>query len=496
MSPSLDRRVEIVESGRSGSVVYREAGNNLSFYWEFGGGDVLAIVQVNDAAWKTQPDWLAGRRVEILQFVADEVIRQKAPRSRADIDELGGVILLRQSEPAPPPPAAPDTAWVRRYTNLKMKLGLVVLVGALIFGAFVWFKNKVLVIDPGKGTSFGLSVRTDDHIATLIQTLVPYTPSLNRDHSKDEYRMSVLLVPLDGSSGGELIPITGDLPSSAFRLAKILGSDGRTLWFAVNGLGGIDLRSHALVTSEDLRRANPTIDQNWWEDTRDMEVDGHLRLTARDRSQVLEMDPETRTVEPATASKRAARSPFEPSPASYLAAGLFIGPNEWLGLHSAAEAGRQYKPRSWLRRVERAEEAKELRLLHRGVLDPDSSGASHKILSMSPIAKEEYLNAAFLRMDDISEPLRLSGPASALMMYTSAPGLKGTLMVARVDNAGTIIWKADTGIDRFKLAQILPGERSMAFIGTRPMVPDKVSEPLVVLLDNASGKLTTISLWQ
>ena len=31
----------------------------------------------------------------------------------------------------------------------------------------MWFKNKVLVIDPGKGTAVGYSVRTDRHIATL-----------------------------------------------------------------------------------------------------------------------------------------------------------------------------------------------------------------------------------------------------------------------------------------------------------------------------------------
>ena len=34
----------------------------------------------------------------------------------------------------------------------------------------------------------------------------------------------------------------------------------------------------------------------------------------------------------------------------------------------------------------------------------------------------------------------------------------------------------------------------MAFVGTRPMVPDKVSEPLLVIVDNRTGAVVTHSL--
>ena len=90
----------------------------------------------------------------------------------------------------------------------------------------------------------------------------------------------------------------------------------------------------------------------------------------------------------------------------------------------------------------------------------------------------------------------MSEPDGALMIYTSEPGLKGRLMVARVDTAGTILWKVDTGIDRFKLSQILPGKDSFAFVGTRPPVPDKLSEPLLVIVENRTGAVVTHSLWQ
>lgn len=115
---------------------------------------------------------------------------------------------------------------------------------------------------------------------------------------------------------------------------------------------------------------------------------------------------------------------------------------------------------------------------------------------LSVIGDAAYLNAAFLRLDDRSEPVRVRNPDGALMIYTSEPGRKGTLRVARVDTEGTIIWNADTRLDRFALQQILPGEQSMAFIGTRPRVPDQVPEPLLVIVDNASGAMTTHSLWR
>lgn len=95
-SPSKDWRVEIVQSGRSGSVNYQEPSGSISFYWEFGGGDAVAIISVgNSAAWSSRYPWAAERRREILERVAHEVVRQKAPTSRADIDDANGYIYIR-----------------------------------------------------------------------------------------------------------------------------------------------------------------------------------------------------------------------------------------------------------------------------------------------------------------------------------------------------------------------------------------------------------------
>ena len=97
MSASEQWNINIVESGRSGSVEYRDSAGRMSFYWEFGGGDTVAIIWVGDpAAWSSKYPWAIDQRRTILERVAGEVIRQKAPTCRSDIDDKKGYIYIRE----------------------------------------------------------------------------------------------------------------------------------------------------------------------------------------------------------------------------------------------------------------------------------------------------------------------------------------------------------------------------------------------------------------
>lgn len=347
----------------------------------------------------------------------------------------------------------PDAAWVHRYRALRFKLALAVAALALIFGAVMLLKDKLLTIDPGKGTPIGWSVRTNDHIATLIQTLEAYTPSPNRDHSKDTYAVSLFIVPLDGSKP-QLVPISSGHGGNTLGLARVLGGDGFTIWYNVNGVGGVDLKDFEPLTGAALKDAPPS------------NLQGALP------------------------------HPLAPRIGASLAAGFFVNDREWLGLLSAEEAGGAYAPGKWLRPITHAEEGKVMRRFHRGTVGDDSGHGSRRIEAMASIGDAEYLNAAFLRMAEDSLPLRPRDPDGALMLHTSAPGLKGTALVSRVSVDGRILWQTDTGIDRFTLSQILPGQRSVAFVGTRPPVSGKVSEPLLLIVDNGTGAATTHSLWR
>jgi hypothetical protein len=347
-------------------------------------------------------------------------------------------------------PTSPQAAPVRRWKQVQTNFALAVLAAALLFAGLVWLKDRMFTIDPGDGTPIGLAVRTDRHVAQLIQTLEPYVPSPNRDHSKNTFAISLYLVPLDGSKPKH-VPLRRRQPPTAFVHAKLLGSDGRALWFDVAGTGAVDLTSFKLLRPAELR-------------------------------------------DPPPKPKSTSALPFGPKVEHHLAAGLFVGANEWLALLSAASVQGDYGIGRHVKRIVHADERREPRRLYRAVLEGEAMPGRYPIASMEPLSTAEYLNAAFVRPDDASEPLRLTNPDGVLMIYTSAPGLTGTLVAARVDLAGTVRWTVDTGVDRFSLKQILPGETSTVFVGTRPPVPGKVSEPLLVLVEHADGSARTVSL--
>ena len=78
MSSSEHWSVKIVESGRSGSIEYRDSAGRMSFYWEFGGGDTIAIIWVGDlASWSSTYRWAIDHRQTILEPVAHEVLGTK-----------------------------------------------------------------------------------------------------------------------------------------------------------------------------------------------------------------------------------------------------------------------------------------------------------------------------------------------------------------------------------------------------------------------------------
>lgn len=91
------RRVTVTQQGREGRVTYHEGMRTISGYQEFGGGDdVVAIVSMGNAdQWRGHCSWAIDRRADILHYIADELIRQKAPSCVAEVDAARGDILLR-----------------------------------------------------------------------------------------------------------------------------------------------------------------------------------------------------------------------------------------------------------------------------------------------------------------------------------------------------------------------------------------------------------------
>lgn len=375
-------------------------------------------------------------------------------------------------------------------TNLpRMAIG-----GAFLLAAVTALGvQSLFTVKSGAGAPMGPSVRTPQHVATLISTLEPYVPSLHHKPENDRYTISLLLVPVDGRSGEQLIPIAKGKRSGELTLARLLGGDGRTVWFNVAGLGGVDVASRKLIGPAELRRANAGMDEPW-DDYRRVEFDRRLRVTSSDRQHVYAIDPATLRAEPAAPVRP--QLPLTPDVQDFLSVGAHTAPQQWLALLSPQQAAREFRPGQRLSPAFAAESAKVMRRLHRAELGPVMDRGMRQIQSLTPLAADEYFNAAFVRSANAGEPIRVASPDSLLMAYNASPSLGATVVVARVDSSGKLLWRVDTGIERFKLSQILPGSPWVAFIGTRPPVPDKLSEPLLVRVNSETGAMATTSLWK
>jgi hypothetical protein len=97
-----------------------------------------------------------------------------------------------------------------------------------------------------------------------------------------------------------------------------------------------------------------------------------------------------------------------------------------------------------------------------------------------------------VRAKRTGENLVLAG-GGGLLIWQTKPYRSGSVMAARIDSTGTVTWSVDTGIG--DLRQVLPDPATPAFIGERPKIPDKLSEPILVIVDAATGRVTTHSLW-
>ena len=332
-------------------------------------------------------------------------------------------------------PPDPATVAAHRFVSRFIKvLVILTFVVALVVGASVGLKKSLSISTTG--TPIGQSFRAGNHIITLIRTLEGYVPTLHRNTENNRYRIGLLVSPVDDPSHEMLIPISEGFRSNDLQLAHVIGFDGIHVWCDVDQLKGVDLNTGKLVDAAKLSDTNPSLDE-YWDDLRRISCYKRLRVTTPDWKRFFEIDPET---------LKAAPVHVEPG------------------------------------------------VVERGLGNPLSGPKLASFLK--PLEKAGYLHAAIVRSGPDAEPLRLSDPDGFLMIYTERPGLGATLMVARVTPEGEMMWKVDTGLERFSLKQILPDERFPAFVGTSPPVPGKVSEPLLVIIDSQSGEVSPRSLWR
>lgn len=100
--------VEITETGPGGAILYQEDRFAVRFSWEFASASALVLVFGPPAR-----GWEGARQAEIYDFVAAEIVRQRAPGRAYEIDLEAGIITIyeRGSAPVVPPLATGDLTW-------------------------------------------------------------------------------------------------------------------------------------------------------------------------------------------------------------------------------------------------------------------------------------------------------------------------------------------------------------------------------------------------
>lgn len=71
-------RLRYAEEGRSGRVFFESKGGSFDMYFEFGGGDVLAVLDVPaERDWQKRTGLPLDQRASVLRFIAEGVIRDR-----------------------------------------------------------------------------------------------------------------------------------------------------------------------------------------------------------------------------------------------------------------------------------------------------------------------------------------------------------------------------------------------------------------------------------
>ena len=79
----LNARVGYINEGREGRVVFSKGLRSFQMYYGFGGGDVVAIIEVpSEAEWVRQTGFPLEQRAAILDFIGNKVVHDQTTSGR------------------------------------------------------------------------------------------------------------------------------------------------------------------------------------------------------------------------------------------------------------------------------------------------------------------------------------------------------------------------------------------------------------------------------
>lgn len=85
---AMNRSLRYLSDGRGGSVIYKDGVSEIKFYYEFGGGNCVAIIFVpKDVEWETETKRKLEDKSAIIEFVAKQALQDQVKGGTYEIEE-------------------------------------------------------------------------------------------------------------------------------------------------------------------------------------------------------------------------------------------------------------------------------------------------------------------------------------------------------------------------------------------------------------------------
>lgn len=343
------------------------------------------------------------------------------------------------------------------------------------------------------GTPLGQALGTPTHIFHLISTTERFLPKLHRPPGKDRFRIDLLVVPIADPSHPETFTLLRQQQSNALApMTRILGVEGDVVWIQALDTFAVNLRTHRVAREEDLRKANPELG-NFLQSARG-HFDGRFFAVSPDWSRAYNFSPATlkATACPPPPRSSLVEEQLNARPERSLCSGGLISSNGWLAVATPDHASSNFKPGFSLPRDFNAGDKDPQRQLFHG--SADTSESRPRYAGWERLGELECRAANFLRTRPGGSILQSDNPDSVFLLHRMGTEAFAPYSLTRLATDGRPLWNAESSIGQ--LSQILPGSDTIALIGERPPVPDQVPEPILVLIESASGRTQIVSLWR
>ncbi|MFO1502076.1 MAG: hypothetical protein U1G07_27505 [Verrucomicrobiota bacterium] len=464
--------VAAMKAGASFATAHKEGGTNIRW---LGGRFVRADYGESEERreFRSEAEFLQFLR----QFYDWETSRNTYPAKVSDLAAWRLILRLLRKERPPGKPRYP----------IALVAGVI---GFITLALAAWQFGTIR----STGVPIGMAARLPDTIAQVIRTQERYLPKLHRPGGRDSFRVDLLLVSLKDPGKQVMVSLTRQRnDSGALPMTKVLGADGDIVWVQAPELVGVNWKTKRRVAGlKNLQQANPQL--HVFLATAHFAFTNQLVAVSPDWAQAYGFTGESLRASPCPPPQRGdwMSQKNAENVTAWLSAGGLLTPADWFGALSADEVASRFRVGSSLSRDFPVSSKDEPRQLYHGKIDPGENRA--RIAAMERISESTFRGASLLR-DATGPPIwRLSNPDSVLMLHRESPSLTAPLALVRMTPDGKALWSASTGIDR--LNQVLPDNATVVLIGERPPVPNKVSEPILVLIDTTTGATDTVSLWR